>query len=44
MTSAEKFQAQLDRCCGPVRKPYVKPKLTGIQKELRLQQEKQQGE
>lgn len=38
----EKMREQLDRCCGPAPKPYVKPKpLSGLEKELRLQEVKQ---
>lgn len=32
MTKLE-IDAQLDNCCGPVPKPYVRPKLTGIERE-----------
>lgn len=39
MTKLELYREQLNRCCGPVPKKFVKPKLTGIQKELRLQEE-----
>lgn len=35
--SKERFQAQLDRCCGPAPKPRVRQVLTGIEKELKLQ-------
>lgn len=41
----EQMQAQLRRCCGPVPKPFVRPKpLTGIERERLAELEAIQAE